>query len=121
MQRKLPALSSSFTPPVPPSDPSKHQGRLRTHPHLEGQFASYVYIPISLEVGSPLSKLVGKTLKHTKAIVPIINPIIPEREGDQDDSERELHVSLTRPVYLRSHQRESFRNAVCQVGKKNKP
>lgn len=37
-------------------------------------------------------------------------------EGDGgDDVETELHVSLSRPVFLRAHQREGFKKAVRRL------
>ena len=54
-------------------------------------------------------------MKHARGVVPSIIPIVEERvvgENVDDEEGRELHVSLSRPVYLRHHQREDFKKAV---------
>ena len=125
LKRKLPSLSPSLTPPVPESQPSKHQGRIRTHPHVEGQFASYVYVSVSLERGAVggIGKLVNRAMKHARNIVPSINPIAEAQAtcNNEDDDPQELHVSLSRPVYLRHHQREDFKKAVKTIASSNVP
>ncbi|KIJ54880.1 hypothetical protein M422DRAFT_775091 [Sphaerobolus stellatus SS14] len=119
-KRKLPALSTSFIPTTPVSDPTKHQGRIRTNPHVEGQFASYVYIPVPIESGSTLSRIIAKSLKEAQDVVPSIYPIVPEMLSSAKDTDSlELHISLTRPVYLRHHQRDAFRDAVRKVAVSN--
>jgi hypothetical protein len=40
-------------------------------------------------------------------------------EGMLDGSEKELHLSVSRPLYVRSHQRETVRRAVKDVAKQN--
>ncbi|KAF8264724.1 hypothetical protein EI94DRAFT_1737710, partial [Lactarius quietus] len=47
-KRRLPTLASHLTPAVPLDDPSKHQGRTRTTPHVEGQWAAHVYVSLVL-------------------------------------------------------------------------
>ena len=59
-------------------------------------------------------------MKHARGVVPSIIPIVEERvvgeNVDEDEDEgRELHVSLSRPVYLRHHQREDFKKAVKAI------
>ncbi|KAF8489401.1 U6 snRNA phosphodiesterase Usb1 [Gautieria morchelliformis] len=123
-KRSLPSLPPTLTPPVPESLPSKHQGRIRTHPHVEGQFASYVYVPVPLEhdAARRIGKVVSHAIKHAKGLVPSINAIIEERATwNSEGNERELHVSLSRPVYLRHHQREDFKKAVRSIASSNAP
>ncbi|KAF8584688.1 hypothetical protein K439DRAFT_1646851 [Ramaria rubella] len=107
-KRKLPPLPPSLKSPVSEDDPSKHLGRVRTQPHVEGQFASYVYVPVPLERkgGNDIGRLIMCIMKEAESLVPGLNFIVGE------DGREELHISLSRPVYLRHHQRESFKGAV---------
>jgi len=41
-------LPAYLAPAVPLDDPSKHQGRTGTMPHVDGQWAAYVYVPLAL-------------------------------------------------------------------------
>ncbi|EMD39704.1 hypothetical protein CERSUDRAFT_45798 [Gelatoporia subvermispora B] len=111
--RKLPALSASLTPVRPPDDPARHQGRVRTAPHVEGQFAAYVYVPLRLEKGAPLARLLRDVLESAKARVPSLHPISIQLPP----GESELHISLTRPVYLRAHQRDELKTAVRAIAR----
>jgi hypothetical protein len=120
-KRKLPTLSASLVLPVPVDNPSKHQGRTRSSPHVEGQWAAHVYI--SLPLGSPahlqLCSVVQRAFKRAHEMEPKLNPIlgaISEKPGVG-----ELHVSLTRPVFLRSHQREEFKQSVKQAASSHQP
>ncbi|GJE91815.1 HVSL domain-containing protein [Phanerochaete sordida] len=115
-KRKLPALASNLVVPAPVDNPALHQGRIRSSPHVEGQFAAYVYVPVQMPRGSALRTLLDNALRHGKEAVPILHAI---GDAEQGSDERELHVSLTRPVYLRAHQREEFRTAVRSVSRKH--
>lgn len=108
--RKLPALADNLVISVPIDNPALHQGRIRSSPHVEGQFASYVYVPLKIPRGSALDTLLENVFRRAKDLVPTLHPI--GGNEDPDTKERELHVSLTRPVYLRAHQRDEFRTAV---------
>lgn len=118
--RKLPVLPSAFNNAGPVDNPSLHQGRVRTTPHIEGQWAAYVFVPLKLEPKSALSKVLSSVVVRAKESVPILRPIaVYTQDGDTQD--HELHISLTRPVYLRSHQREDFKRAVKTVAKTHSP
>ena len=104
--RKLPTLAPSLTIPVPVDNPALHQGRIRSSPHVEGQWASFVYVPIVLGRDEYLAKLLTQIFDVAKQQVPNLHPI------GLVEGEWELHVSLTRPTFLRSHQREEFKRAV---------
>jgi len=110
-KRKLPTLASSLTVPVPVDNPALHQGRVRSSPHVEGQWASLVYIPIVLGKDEYLAKLLTKALDSAKVQVPSLQSV-----GFKDDS-WELHISLTRPMFLRTHQREEFKKAVKDMAR----
>ncbi|KAF8471004.1 U6 snRNA phosphodiesterase Usb1, partial [Russula ochroleuca] len=128
-KRKLPALAAHLAPTVPPDDPSKHQGRTRTTPHVDGQWAAYVYVPIALR-GSSTAALrrvveravgIAKTAGET-GIVPV-HTLGSSGSGSGDVVEvcDELHVSLTRPFFLRAYQREEMKRAVRDVAKAHSP
>ncbi|KAH9933275.1 hypothetical protein B0H21DRAFT_84162 [Amylocystis lapponica] len=134
-KRKLPSLSPALLPQAPVDNPALHQGRVRTTPHVEGQFAAYVYVPLIVECGSLLHKLLLDVYAFAKAEVPSMQPIglLQKPSGEARDNtelagpaskkvdERrhscELHISLTRPTFLRAHQRDDFRRAVQAVAK----
>ncbi|KAF9220485.1 hypothetical protein BS17DRAFT_787062 [Gyrodon lividus] len=117
-KRKLPTLSSSLTIPTPVDNPALHQGRLRTVPHVEGQYATYIYIPLVLHRKDALYTLIEDVLSFCKEPVPSLHAI-----GRQNDEHLagaratrwELHISLSRPLFLRAHQREEFKRAIKQV------
>ncbi|KAF7296496.1 hypothetical protein HMN09_01056300 [Mycena chlorophos] len=102
-KRKLPALGSTLSGPIHIDDPSKHQGRTRTTPHVDGQFATHVYARVALASGSSLGRLVSEILDAAK------------RDAEGLHAFDELHISMSRPVFLRAHQREEMRNAVKRV------
>lgn len=114
INRKLPALPSALEPAVPVDNPALHQGRVRTIPHVEGQWATYVYVPLYLERHGPLYELLRCAVSSARTRVPGLHAIAVEEDGSEDC---ELHVSLTRPVYLRAHQREEFKRSVKAIAR----
>ncbi|KAI0671035.1 U6 snRNA phosphodiesterase Usb1 [Trametes maxima] len=125
--RKLPSLPAYLAPQAPVDNPSLHQGRQRTTPHVEGQFAAYVYVPLVVEKQTRLHKLLWHIFTEAKRRVPTLHPI-GFRHGDptadppldsklDDNPPIELHISLSRPTYLRAHQRAEFKRAVQQLAK----
>ena len=57
-------------------------------------------------------------LTDAKHVVPSLHDIGIEQEGEK---ERELHVSLSRPTYLRAHQRGDLKKAVKALAKNHAP
>jgi len=108
--------------PAPVDNPALHQGRIRTTPHVEGQYAAHVYIPLVVNPKTALHTLLGEVLDVTKEIVPTVHAI-DSCAGGTDSSRRpqELHLSLSRPIYLRAHQREEFKQAVRLVASRQAP
>ena len=107
-------------------DPALHQGRRRTTPHVEGQFAAHVYVPVIISKKSRLFKLLSRIFLTAREDVPILQPVgftVTDAGTPREDSEVdepgyvELHVSLTRPTYLRAHQREEFKRAMKAAAK----
>ncbi|PPR07102.1 hypothetical protein CVT24_010938 [Panaeolus cyanescens] len=116
--RKLPPVSSSIVIASPVDNPALHQGRTRSTPHVEGQFAAHVYVTLSLATNSRLKQLVQSILTDAKKDVPTIHETW---QVDPSDKKPELHISLSRPIFLWANQREELRLAVKQLAKKNKP
>ncbi|KAF8310235.1 uncharacterized protein EI90DRAFT_3139793 [Cantharellus anzutake] len=121
-QKRLPPLSDAVSPPPPLPDPAAHQGRIRAQPHVEGQWAAHVYVPIPLS-GCPLNlrKLLHRLSKEALTGVPELYPFL-EFDGMRLSSEKqeELHISLSRPIFLRAHQREGLKKAVKRVAHSSK-
>jgi hypothetical protein len=123
-RRKLPAFAAHLAPSVPPDDPSKHQGRTRTTPHVDGQWAAYVYVPIAL--GGTLRRIVERAVgiakkgddSGTNVVVHTIGGLDSVRDSNVAC---ELHISLTRPFFLRAYQREEMKRAVRDAAKAHPP
>lgn len=105
--------------PVPKDNPALHQGRIRSSPHVEGQFATHVYVPLKVTRGSALDAWLSNVVARAKQAVPSLQPISEYQSPDA--SEREFHISLTRPVYLRAHQRDEFRSAIRALCRAKNP
>ncbi|KAJ7134338.1 hypothetical protein C8R44DRAFT_770236 [Mycena epipterygia] len=116
-KRKLPALSSALVGPAHIDNPSLHQGRIRTTPYVDGQYATHIYASVPLERGSVLFKLLCRVIASAKNIAPTLHDFWSSRK----DCEPELHISLSRPIYLRSHQREDMKRAVRRIAEKSPP
>ena len=108
-RRKLPPLSSKLVVVTPTDDPAQHQGRVRSSPHVDGRWACHVYVPVVLEVGERLGEVLSSAFWSARAKVPTLHPI------GLDGNRWELHISLARPTFLWSHQREEFKNTVRRV------
>lgn len=115
--RRLPPLSSSLVTPAPVDNPALHQGRIRTTPHIEGQYAAHVYVSLAMERASALSRVIHDVLVDAKAIVPSLN----SWSAGELSTTPELHVSLSRPTYLRAHQREILKKAVKDLSRRFVP
>ncbi|EGN98121.1 hypothetical protein SERLA73DRAFT_91348 [Serpula lacrymans var. lacrymans S7.3] len=129
-KRKLPALTPSLVVPAPIDNPVLHQGRIRTVPHVDGQYAAYIYVPLILEPTNPLNLLIEDALNYTKQVVPSSYEI-----GIQDLREnvsthhtpgtvlhhREFHISLSRPIFLRAHQRDELKRAIKTIAMNHSP
>ncbi|KAI6101971.1 hypothetical protein EV401DRAFT_2214841 [Pisolithus croceorrhizus] len=143
-RRKLPPLAASLAPSVPADDPTKHQGRIRSFPHVEGQYATHVYVPLILGPGEALYDLVTDVVSKAKEEVGGLWGVgEAEREDLQGQGQRheredrqknknmgrskrrnaklELHISLSRPIFLRAHQRDDFKRAVKRIAESVSP
>ncbi|KIY68141.1 hypothetical protein CYLTODRAFT_421902 [Cylindrobasidium torrendii FP15055 ss-10] len=120
-RKKLPALPNSLTVPKPKDDPSKHQGRLRSMPHVDGQWAAHVYVNIKLNRRSALYVLLSDALRLARERVPILQDFWSSNEAGTPNTVPELHISVSRPIFIRAHQREDLKNAVKGLAKECKP
>ncbi|KAK7691049.1 hypothetical protein QCA50_006152 [Cerrena zonata] len=119
-RKTLPVLSSTIVGPVHIDNPALHDGRIRTAPHIDGQFAAYVYFPVKLD--GDLLMFLQNVLRKAKSILPSIHSIPKNIDSvESTDPVAELHISLSRPVYLRSHQRDELKNAVRRIAKSHAP
>ena len=104
-KRQLPlaALAPHLASSVPLDDPSKHQGRTRTKPHVDGQWTAYVYVPIA--VRGTLRRIVERAVDFARKKgdsdlgTSIDVHMLGCSSGSGSDSDSnvacELHVSLT--------------------------
>ncbi|KAK9719974.1 poly(U)-specific 3'-to-5' RNA exonuclease [Basidiobolus ranarum] len=95
-KKKLPPLPSEFLDlfkeKTRESDnPSLHEGRLRTTPHVVGNWATYVYIDVSLN--SEFIELIERINEKAKSLDSNIRSFAPKTEA--------YHVSLSRTVFLK--------------------
>jgi U6 snRNA phosphodiesterase len=121
-KRQLPALAAHLASPVPLDDPSKHQGRTRTIPHVDGQWAAYVYVPIA--VRGALRRIVERAVDIARKGEGGSGTSVDVHMLGSSDSNVvacELHVSLTRPFVLRAYQREEMKRAVRDAARAHPP
>ncbi|KAJ5117284.1 Endoplasmic reticulum oxidoreductin-1 [Penicillium atrosanguineum] len=117
---KKPRLTTGASlPPLPPAfhdlyasgtrvsvkdDPSLHGGRKRVVPHVEGNWPSHLYLewyPAKNELAL-LADLIAQAQGHSNG--QSIHSLLHSDLGAQ----LPLHISLSRPVVLRTEQRSSF-------------
>ncbi|KAJ4001113.1 hypothetical protein F5050DRAFT_1684049 [Lentinula boryana] len=117
-KKKLPSLSSSLIVQTPKDDPALHQGRIRTTPHVDGQWASHVFVSIKVEKRSAMYNLVLDALKAAKNIEPALHHFF-EFDEKRADKYIELHVSLSRPIFLWTHQRDDLKREIKSLAEKS--
>ncbi|GBB95409.1 hypothetical protein RclHR1_02530004 [Rhizophagus clarus] len=127
-RKDLPPLPSDFLQLYPDKkrkdyikhidDPSKHQGRMRSKPHVEGDWATYIYVEVTLT--EEADHIINKIEELAKEVgIEIISCV--ENHQDNNNSlneldpngyyeENKLHISLSRPLFLKHHQIENFWN-----------
>lgn len=94
---------------------SSQPSRVRTFPHVEGNYALHVYIPV--HIPSEVKKELVQFLRKVTSLVPglhVVDADIPLNMLLKDDQKlvqvalgREFHISLGRTVPLRVHQIDS--------------
>ncbi|KAG8755928.1 poly(U)-specific 3'-to-5' RNA exonuclease [Ceratobasidium sp. 428] len=112
--KTLPKLESTLFTPAPVDDPSKHQGRTRSVPYVEGQFVGHVYLPIKLE--EELLQMLREVVRCAQATNPawysLLDPETEASSSQPSSSKVTMHLSLSRPIPLRAHQRDDLRKEV---------
>ncbi|KAI8371617.1 U6 snRNA phosphodiesterase Usb1 [Radiomyces spectabilis] len=96
---RLPPLPSFFKAAPVPSDPSLHRGRQRSRPHTENSWATHVYVKVP--VTDEIQRVMDQVTQHDDSIHPYT-----------DDTNQYLHISLSRCLFLREHQLQSFTECV---------
>ncbi|KAF9304781.1 poly(U)-specific 3'-to-5' RNA exonuclease [Mortierella antarctica] len=96
----------------PADNPDKHQGRVRSRPHIDGSWPVHVYLDVKLseemfDIVSSFTesarKLVPKTISMLQSIQAVrADPKATPIEAKSADDATELHISLTRPIYLQA-------------------
>lgn len=84
-----------------------HEGRTRSFPHVVGDFATHVYVEVS--VPSEIEAMLQETYRKLQSAFLGLRWI------------EERHVSCSRTVALRSTQKESLRRALSQALRNTKP
>jgi len=74
-----------------------HKGKIRSFPHIQGNFPAFVYIPVSCEGSSELTALVTRAFNIAK-----------EKHSLNIEKQEEYHISLSRTFTLREHHIELF-------------
>ncbi|ALO60446.1 hypothetical protein CNC01375 [Cryptococcus deneoformans JEC21] len=98
-QKKLPSLPLTFDT-APKDDPSLHQGRKRSRPYVDGEYNTHVYLSLSIPLR--LSKILETIIAKLPPSPNPIHALLPS-----------LHISLTRPVPLRRHQIQPFKDELA--------
>ncbi|KAL6580656.1 hypothetical protein OROMI_008680 [Orobanche minor] len=93
-----------------------NSNRVRSFPHVEGNYAMHVYIPVTIPLAQ--RKELALFLKRVASVVGelhvvdidilLSNLIKDEQKFDQVVIGREFHVSLGRAIPIRVHQRDSI-------------
>ncbi|KZW01529.1 hypothetical protein EXIGLDRAFT_760742 [Exidia glandulosa HHB12029] len=121
-RKKLPGLPSSIYAHV--DDPAMHQGRVRTSRHVEGLYPAYVHIVISLADVPELADVVTDATRFARGELPALRSTCASEADIQtevDQGAAELHISLSRPVFISANQRDSLRAAARRIAAKHRP
>jgi len=94
-------------------DPSLHEGRIRGHPHIPGQWPTHAYIEcirfqilrlIIVRPSTDLHSLFHSVVSKACFRRPQMKPLLLTEFGNIAP----LHVSLSRPLVLWTHEKEDF-------------
>ncbi|KAJ5642902.1 uncharacterized protein N7484_005409 [Penicillium longicatenatum] len=95
-------LYASATRVSTQDDPSLHGGRKRVIPHVEGNWPTHLYL--ELYPSKEELVLLGNLIPQSSTSQPGVQSLLHSDLGAQ----LPLHISLSRPVVLRTEQRSSF-------------
>ncbi|KAI8603859.1 U6 snRNA phosphodiesterase Usb1 [Dissophora ornata] len=130
----LPPLPSSLTNLFKdrerqPDNPERHQGRIRTRAHIDGSWPVHVYLEVNLsselfDIVSTLTKTARKSAPTTVSLLQSIesqkDKTSMPKESESAEDAVELHISLTRPLYLQELHIGGFTSDVRDAFKKRK-
>eukprot|EP00743_Colponemidia_sp_Colp-15_P005313 GILK01005713.1.p1 GENE.GILK01005713.1~~GILK01005713.1.p1 ORF type:complete len:265 (-),score=21.07 GILK01005713.1:183-977(-) len=94
---RLPSAASFFSPAVPHDqrdDQSRHHGRKRTFEHVEGQFATHIYIVVPV---AAVEALTGRAIDMLQQASGQTSPVVTPLNCN------ELHLSLSRTFTVQFH------------------
>ncbi|KAJ3287852.1 poly(U)-specific 3'-to-5' RNA exonuclease [Borealophlyctis nickersoniae] len=104
-ESKLPPLPDNFMSmfgdagPKRVDDPQQHCGRVRSIPHVEGNWATFAHV--SFELPLELDDIVARIIYRAREKVPNLIPL--------DQSKKDAyHISLSRTVFLKVFQIDRF-------------
>ncbi|KAG0145104.1 hypothetical protein CROQUDRAFT_723603 [Cronartium quercuum f. sp. fusiforme G11] len=92
--------------PCPIDDPTLHQGRKRSKPHVEGDWPTHIYL--SLEIPDEVKKLIDKVVEQLPQDTRKWHSLMITQDN-------KLHLSLSRPLTLKAHQRQTFRSSLTHA------
>lgn len=104
--------------------PTDHQGRIRSFPHVEGNYATHVYIslPIDKHHHSTLCKHIDELIHYTASRMPGVKPIIDSNTAiDSKSQPFSYHISLSKTAPLRISQIQSLVHTLKQKLRKIDP
>ncbi|KAK3829467.1 MAG: hypothetical protein JOS17DRAFT_215674 [Linnemannia elongata] len=110
----LPPLPSTLTDLYkdrerPPDNPDRHQGRIRARAHVDGSWPVHVYLEVKLshelfDIVSTLTKTARSLAPSTISMLQSVESLKKRGdvsvEAESAEDATELHISLTRPIYL---------------------
>mmetsp|Transcript_5555 Transcript_5555/g.10891 ORF Transcript_5555/g.10891 Transcript_5555/m.10891 type:complete len:263 (+) Transcript_5555:58-846(+) len=100
-----------------------HQGRTRSFPHVEGQYATHVFLEIALPDSERVRKIYDAFQLHLSTHVGPQSRMHPIENGTRASKNREtmcLHVSLSKTVPITSVQMESLLRELKAAFRKKK-
>ncbi|KAG0258505.1 nuclear protein localization protein 4 [Mortierella polycephala] len=113
----------------PPDNPEKHQGRIRARAHVDGSWPVHVFLEVKLssemfDIISTLTKSARAAAHTTVSMLQSIESLkdlksMPVEATTAADA-TELHISLTRPLYLQELHLGRFTSDVRDAFKKKK-
>ncbi|KAF8946680.1 poly(U)-specific 3'-to-5' RNA exonuclease [Haplosporangium gracile] len=92
-----------------PDNPNRHQGRIRARAHVDGSWPVHVYVEVKLshelfDIVSTLTKTARSLAPSTVSMLQSVESLKKKNdvpiEADSAEDATELHISLTRPIYL---------------------
>ncbi|KAF9931704.1 nuclear protein localization protein 4 [Mortierella alpina] len=130
----LPPLPSSLTELYkererPQDNPDKHQGRVRSRAHVDGSWPVHVYLEVKaseelFDIITSLTKSARasapSTVSMLRSIESLKNAPSVSIDADTAADATELHISLTRPLYLQELHLGRFTSDVRDAFKKRK-